>query len=43
MTWNLMHLARILRAAGGFPVYGNQSKQYDAGARFDFHAAADRA
>jgi multimeric flavodoxin WrbA len=36
MTWNLMHLARMLRAAGGFPAYGNQRKEWDAGARFDF-------
>lgn len=36
MTWNLMHLARMLRSAGGFPAYGNQRQQWDAGARFDF-------
>ena len=23
MTWNLMHLARMLRQAGGVPAYGN--------------------
>ena len=23
MTWNLMHLARMLHAAGGIPAYGN--------------------
>lgn len=37
MTWNLMHLARMLRDAGGFPAQGNQRTKWDAGARFDFH------
>lgn len=36
MTWNLLHLARMLKTAGGFPDYGNQRKEWDAGARFDF-------
>ncbi len=36
MTWNLLHLARMLKAAGGFPAYGNQRAEWDAGARFDF-------
>jgi len=36
MTWNLMHLARMLRDAGGVPAYGNQRSEWDAGARFDF-------
>ncbi len=35
MTWNLMHTARLLKDAGGFPAYGNQRKEWDAGARFD--------
>ncbi len=35
MTWNLLHLAAMLRAAGGFPAYGNQRSAWDAGARFD--------
>ncbi|MGO4257381.1 flavodoxin family protein [Marmoricola sp. RAF53] len=35
MTWNLMHLARMLRQAGGIPAYGNQRSAWDAGARFD--------
>ncbi len=37
MTWNLMHLAAMLRAAGGIPAFGNQRAAWDAGARFDFH------
>ncbi|TGB14940.1 flavodoxin family protein [Streptomyces sp. MZ04] len=36
MTWNLLHLARLLKDAGGFPAYGNQRSQWDAGCRFDF-------
>jgi len=36
MTWNLMHMARMLKSGGGFPSYGNQRKEWDAGARFDF-------
>lgn len=35
MTWNLMHLARLLKDAGGIPAYGNQRSAWDAGARFD--------
>jgi multimeric flavodoxin WrbA len=36
MTWNLLHLAAMLKRAGGFPAYGNQRREWDAGARFDF-------
>lgn len=36
MTWNLLHQAKLLKDAGGFPVFGNQRKEWDAGARFDF-------
>jgi len=36
MTWNLMHLAQMLKDAGGIPAYGNQRSKWDAGARFDF-------
>jgi multimeric flavodoxin WrbA len=36
MTWNLMHLARTLRRAGGVPAHGNQRSEWEAGARFDF-------
>jgi multimeric flavodoxin WrbA len=31
MTWNLLHLARMLKDAGGFPAYGNQRTAWDAG------------
>ncbi|HWE33175.1 MAG TPA: flavodoxin family protein [Solirubrobacteraceae bacterium] len=36
MTWNLMHLARMLKDAGGIPAHGNQRREWDAGCRFDF-------
>jgi multimeric flavodoxin WrbA len=35
MTWNLMHTARILKDLGGFPDYGNQPNEWDAGCRWD--------
>jgi multimeric flavodoxin WrbA len=36
MTWNLMHLARMLKLAGGIPAQGNQRSEWDAGCRSDF-------
>ncbi len=36
MTWNLLHLARMLKDAGGIPAHGNQRSDWDAGCRFDF-------
>jgi multimeric flavodoxin WrbA len=36
MTWNLLHLARILKTAGGIPAHGNQRAGWDAGSRYDF-------
>ena len=36
MTWNLMHLARMLKSAGGYPKQGNDRTAWDAGARFGF-------
>ncbi len=35
MTWNLMHLARMLKDAGGIQAHGNQRSLWDAGCRFD--------
>jgi len=35
MTWNLLHLARMIRDAGGIPAHGNQRSEWDAGCRFD--------
>jgi len=35
MTWNLMHVAAMLKRAGGIPAHGNQRSEWDGGARFD--------
>ncbi len=35
MAWNLMHMARILKDAGGIPAHGNQRAAWEAGCRFD--------
>jgi len=36
MTWNLLHLAKLLKDAGGIPAYGNQRQAWDDGERFDW-------
>ena len=36
LTWNLLHMARILKDAGGIPAHGNQRSEWDAGCRFDY-------
>lgn len=36
MTYNLMHLAKMLKDAGGFPVGGNQRTEWDNGNHFEF-------
>ncbi|GLJ97682.1 multimeric flavodoxin WrbA [Microbacterium terrae] len=38
MTWNLLHIARLLKDAGGLPAYGNLRKRWDAGEHFGFDA-----
>lgn len=35
LTWNLMHLAKMLRDANGIPAHGNQRSEWDAGCRPD--------
>lgn len=35
MAWNLMHLARMLKDAGGVPAHGNVRPAWDEGERFD--------
>jgi multimeric flavodoxin WrbA len=35
MTWNLMHLARMLKDAGGIPAHGNRRDEWDAGCSRD--------
>jgi multimeric flavodoxin WrbA len=42
MTWNLLHLARLLKDAGGVPAHGNQRSKWDAGCRFDYPNPAYR-
>jgi multimeric flavodoxin WrbA len=36
MTWNIMHLAKLLKKNGGIPAYGNQRNKWDKGSRFGF-------
>jgi multimeric flavodoxin WrbA len=36
LTWNLLHLARMLKDAGGIPAHGNQRSAWDAGCHFDY-------
>jgi multimeric flavodoxin WrbA len=43
MTWNLLHLARMLKDAGGIPAYGNQRPAWDAGTRLDLANPEHRA
>ena len=38
MTWNLMHLAAMLRGVGGVPGYGNQRAAWDEGERFGWES-----
>lgn len=38
-TWNLMHLAQMLKERGGIPVYGNQAGAWKDGERFGFEPA----
>lgn len=34
MTWNLLHMARMLKEAGGVPAWGNQREAWDEGCDF---------
>ena len=36
LTWNCMHLARMLKDAGGIPAHGNQPAAWQAGCKTDF-------
>jgi hypothetical protein len=36
MTWNLLHMARILKDVGGIPAYGNLPEAWKKGQKFDF-------
>ena len=35
MAWNLMHMARMLKDAGGIPAHGNQISVWEKGERFN--------
>ena len=35
MTWNLLHMARMLKDAGGIPCHGNSVDLWEDGCRFD--------
>ncbi|MGZ4599755.1 MAG: flavodoxin family protein [Oryzihumus sp.] len=37
MTWNLLHLAKMITDAGGIPAWGNQRSAWEQGQRFDFN------
>ena len=34
-SWNLMHMALMLKKSGGIPAHGNQSEAWEKGERFD--------
>ena len=36
MTYNLLHLAKMLKDQGGYPAYGNSRKDWDDGSRWNF-------
>lgn len=36
MTYNLLHLAKMLKEQGGYPKYGNSRKDWDDGTRWNF-------
>jgi multimeric flavodoxin WrbA len=43
MTWNLLHMARMLKDAGGLPNHGNDRNAWKAGCRFDYENPEHRA
>ena len=43
MTWNLMHVAQMLKVAGGLPNRGNDRNAWKAGCRFDYENPEHRA
>jgi multimeric flavodoxin WrbA len=38
LVWNCLHLARMLKDAGGIPAHGNQPDVWNAGCKSDFHS-----
>jgi multimeric flavodoxin WrbA len=43
MSWNLLHLARMIKDAGGIPAHGNQRTAWDAGCRPGYENPEHRA
>ena len=43
MTWNLLHMARMLKDAGELPSHGNDRNAWKAGCRFDYDNPEHRA
>ncbi len=43
MTWNLLHMARMLEEAGGVPAHGNRPEEWDAGCDLAFPNPEHRA
>lgn len=43
MTWNLMHVARMLKQAGGIDNYGNNRSAWQAGCRYGYENPEHRA
>lgn len=43
MTWNLIHIAQMLKSAGGISNHGNDRKAWKAGCRFDYENPEHRA
>ncbi len=43
MTWNLLHVARMIKDAGGIPAHGNQRTSWDAGCRPGYENPEHRA
>ena len=43
MSWNLLHLARMLKQAGGYPNHGNDRRAWDEGQRFGYENPEDSA
>lgn len=41
MTWNLLHMARMIKDAGGIPRYGNHPASWEDGERFGFPSNDD--
>jgi len=38
LVWNCLHIARMLKDAGGIPAHGNQPEVWEAGCQTDFHS-----